>query len=122
MSSQFTEENQTITNSEDNSSKESKIDSNILTNNFTLKVNNHKLVKHFSPSISVNEKQLFEAQVPIQKNKAVKKTSENIKTTAQTNLINERNFEMNMCFEFTEEEIKEAFDTLDIYKNNFITS
>ena len=50
------------------------------------------------------------------------KNTKNLKSTAQENILNLQNYQYNKPFEFTEKEIKEAFDTLDIYKKNFITS
>lgn len=47
---------------------------------------------------------------------------QNIRSTAQENVVTIDNHEHTMAFEFTAEEIKEAFDTLDINKNEYITS
>ena len=45
-----------------------------------------------------------------------------IRSTAQENVIDIENHTYSLPFEFTENEIREAFDTLDIHKNNFITA
>ena len=50
------------------------------------------------------------------------KYSKNLKSTAQDNILNLQNYKYNKPFEFTEKEIKEAFNTLDIRKKNFITA
>lgn len=39
----------------------------------------------------------------------------------QSNLINESNCDVNLPFKFTNQEILEVFNTLDIHKNNFLT-
>lgn len=51
-----------------------------------------------------------------------KRNPMNVRSTAQENVVTIDNQEYSMPFEFTAEEIKEAFDTLDINKNEYITS
>lgn len=57
----------------------------------------------------------------LQRSKQHIKNLARIQSTAQEKTITEEHNAYNAPFEFTEEEIKEAFDTLDIHKNEFIT-